>query len=283
MKIIAKAIALPLAAALLAVGCARKAPADEPMSTPPSVFDDANDYDQWADSTGYAHGSLLPQGAGGIYMDRFMSLPDDAGYASGRIVIGDSRSCQLGIYQQRARGADFAAFAVWGGHYASGSKPPIMTDTLMFEVKKCFRKQIEAHESCTVFFFATVNDYDYERGENDSNISEAVRTAERFASMEYEYKGRTHRPRVIVIGFDGCKKDASSFEGSAADEFNRYVSDYNAKLKAAVEASELLKAYAEYYTTVPEIVGETGFISDRLHYDDATLNKLCGYIRETGK
>lgn len=278
MKSIIKAFSLVLAASAFALACAPKAPIGSASPTPPTAYDDMSEYNEWADSYGYEHGELTSEGSSGLYMDRFMTLSSDAAYYSGRIVIGDSRCCQLGIYQMRAESAGFAAFAVWGGHFRNGSYPPIMTDTLVSEIENCFKKQIEAHGSSTVFFFATVNDYDYASGDNGGNIAAAICAAERIASMEYEYNGRIHRPKVIIIGFDGSIKEGSLWGGLSAEVFNRYVSDYNAALKAAVEASALLKENSDRFTTVPEIVGETGFITDLLHYDDITLGKLCEFI-----
>lgn len=282
MRNMTKALAGFLAiAALSSFGCSHKAGDPDAMATPPSAFNYASEYDEWANSNGYEHGDLFPEGYSGIYMDRFMTLPTDAGYESGNIVVGDSRSCQLGIYQRRAGRADFAAFAVWGGHYKYDSLPQIMTESLVSEVEKCFRSQIEANGSSTLFFFATVNDYNYLTGNNDENISAAISAAERFASMEYEYNGQTHKPKVIVIGIVGTVREGVFARDLTAEAFNSCIDDYNEKLKKAVENSPALKEYSNLYTTVLDIVGETGFIDDKLHFDDATLYKLCEYVLKT--
>ena len=67
-------------------------------------YETVDDYNEWADNTGYESGMLTPLGVDGIGQDYFHTLDTSDGYDSGRIVIGDSRCCQLGIYQQHCRG-----------------------------------------------------------------------------------------------------------------------------------------------------------------------------------
>ena len=137
-------------------------------------FNDPYEYQLWAINAGYPQGSLTPLGWEGINQDYYHSLPWSAGYNSGKIVIGDSRSCQLGIYQERTGRADYAVFAVWGGHYVSGTGTPIMSEMLLSDFEQCFHEQIKTNGNCTVFFFATVNDYDYLYNNNSGFISAAV-------------------------------------------------------------------------------------------------------------
>ena len=124
-------------------------------------FTDLIDYQMWAEYVGYSQGLLVPQGIAGINQDYFHSFPGSPGYTSGKIVIGDSRSCQLGIYQNRMGSEDFAAFAVWGGHYVNGSGTPALTWQILSEIEQCFQEQIRTNGKSIVFFFATVNDYNY--------------------------------------------------------------------------------------------------------------------------
>lgn len=239
------------------------------------AFERAEDYSNWANETGYESGALVQQGDYGIYMNYYHTLPGARGYDSGRIAVGDSRCCQLGIYEQRTGRGDFAAFGVWGGHYREGAYPQIVTDALFVDVERCFRSQIAARGECTIFFFATVNDYDYESGDNSANIAAAVRAAERLASLCFELDGRTFRPRVVIIGFDGCRREGGYY-GVPSETFNRCLDEYNAALLEAVAGSEALGVY---FTTVRAIAGgNTAYIDDGLHYGDETLRSLADFI-----
>ena len=258
-----------------------EAPTDAPTEAPqpretPEPFDFIQDYFDWVGEIGYPEGLYGPIGESGLNQNCFHTPRGTEGYTSGSIVIGDSRCCQLGIYEYRAGRSDFAAFAVWGGHYVHGAKPQIMTDELMAEAENCFREQIISCGRCTIWFFATVNDYDQANNANSGNIRACIAAAERLASMEFELDGRIYRPRVIVIGFDGWRSDGTDSAFAAA--FNRFVADYNSALRTAVENSALLSEWAEYFTTVPEITGGADFIDDGLHYGDRTLLAICDFI-----
>ena len=229
------------------------------------------DYQTWAAYVGYPQGILTPLGVDGINQDYFHSLPYTPGYTSGRIVIGDSRCCQLGIYQNVMGGDDYAVFAVWGGHYVPGIGTSILTDEALYEIEQCFRAQIQADGRSTVFFFATVNDFDYAANNNAGYISAAITAAERIASLSYAYEGNVWHPQVIVIGFDG---------GQITAAFNRYVDSYNTRLREAVNNSPVLRENASFFTTVPEITGgRTGFISDGLHYSEGTLQQIADHLK----
>ena len=103
--------------------------------------------------------------------------------------------------------------------------------------------------------------------------------AEKLGNMSFQKEGKLYRPEVIVIGFDGGAGDV--LQHIPAQEFNRYVDDYNEKLRTAVNDSPLLQQNAEYFTTVPEITGgSTGFNEDGLHYSDDTLKEIVDYILE---
>ena len=238
-----------------------------------------DDYQKWAKEVGYPQGMLAAMGVDGINQDYFHTLPDAPGYTSGKIVIGDSRCCQLGIYEQRTGADDFADYAVWGGHFLPGAEPPAMTEEQFSEVERTFQEQIKSCGECSIYFFATVNDYDYVGNENDQSISAAVSTAEKLGNMSCQKEGKLYRPEVIVIGFDGGAGDV--LQRIPAQVFNRYVDDYNEKLRTAVNDSPLLQQNAEYFTTVPEITGgSTGFNEDGLHYSDDTLKEIVDYILE---
>ena len=245
----------------------------------PAEFTVLDDYQKWAKDVGYPQDMLIANGVDGINQDYFHTLPDAPGYTSGKIVIGDSRCCQLGIYQQRIGAADFADYAVWGGHFLPGAEPPAMTDEQLSEVERCFQEQVKNCGECSIYFFATVNDYDYIGNDNGESISAAISAAEKLANMSCQKEGKVYQPDVIVIGFDGGEGDI--LYRIPAQEFNRYVDDYNDKLRTAVSDSALLQQNADYFTTVPEITGgRTGFNEDGLHYSDDTLKEIVEFILE---
>lgn len=246
-------------------------------------YETNDDYNEWADDTGYERGMLTPLGVDGIGQDYFHTLDTSDGYDSGRIVIGDSRCCQLGIYQQRADRKDFAVFAVWGGHYADNTLTPILTDEHLEDIEKCFKNQISVCDSCVIYLFATVNDYDFETNDNEDSIASAIAAAEKLSSLRCEKNGKTYSPQVIAVGFDGGRTSGNVF-GIPNEDFNRYVNSYNDKLLSAVHNSELLKENAQYFTTVPMITGnKTTFIADGLHYSDETLMMISDYIKNSTK
>ena len=90
--------------------------------------------------------------------------------------------------------------------------------------------------------------------------------------MTYTWQGTEYRPDVIVIGFDGADQYYSSV--------NTFVDAYNEELSAAVSSSAVLGGNASRFVTVPDITGRrTTFISDGLHYSDATLGMIADYMK----
>lgn len=265
---------------LLLAACGGPAAQPAAQPAPPVVpFPESRDYQVWAEETGYPDGYLVPQGSWGIGQDRYRTRPEEPGYASGRIVVGDSRCCQLGIYQQRTGREDFAVFGVWGGHYCQDRTPSILSDDAMAEIEDCFRRQAETAGDCVVYVFATVNDFDYESGDNGDSIAAAVRAAERVAAMSWPVDGSIRHPKVVVIGMAGCRDDGP-LPGIPQEDFNRYVPAFNSALAQAVAERPLLRLWASYYTTVPAITGDGGpsFINDGIHYSDDTLRVLTDYL-----
>ena len=230
----------------------------------------------WAKETGYKTGLLISQGASGLNQDAFRMSPDCPGYRSGRIVVGDSRCVQLGIYELHTGRADCAVFGVWGGHYASSYN--ILSDADFSAIQKCFTEQIRVCGHSNIFLFATVNDFDYSKNQNSAYIRGAVSAAERLQGMRCSLNGNTYQPHLTVVGFDGCRKSGSVF-GIAQQTFNRYVPDYNSALKTAVQQSSILSQANADFTTVPEITGDrTAFLSDGLHYADSTLWQIMSFL-----
>ena len=241
-------------------------------------FDSFYNYTEWAEKIGYPSGLLCADGSSGLNQDYFHTPIDTESYNSGRIVIGDSRCCQLGIYQSRMNSSDFAVFAVWGGHYVSGYGG-IMTDEHFEEVEKCFCEQIKNRGKSEIYLFATINDYDYRNNANSSYISSVVSTAENLASMSCELNGTVYHPEVILIGFNGSKKDGYLF-GIPNEIFNQYIEDYNNNLFSSVAESTYLNGNIDKFSTISKIVaGQESFIDDGLHYSDSTLKSICSYIQ----
>ena len=256
-------ICFTLAAALLlaCTGCRTHG-----MPEPKAPFDGINDYLDWAYEEGYPSGALTDDGPEGLNQDRFFTRPGMPGYDSGRIVVGDSRCVQLGIYEQRAGAGEYAVFAAWGGHYVS-AEPYLPTEDFYSAVEACFEKQIETRGECAIFFFATVNDYDPSGEYNGEYAAAAIACAEKLASMRYEFKGREYAPKMTVIGIAGASWDG----------YNDFIGEYNSLLYDAVRSSSALAEAG--FTTVPLLTRqETGFINDGLHYDDKTLKILVEYI-----
>ena len=243
-------------------------------------FGDLIDYQNWTVNMGYPQGLIVPLGFDGINQDYFHSLPGSAAYSSGIIVIGDSRCFQLGIYQNYIGASDYAVFAVWGGHYVPGTGTSIISEMFLSDFEQCFHEQIRTRGDCIVYFFATVNDFDYAWNYNSGYISAAVSAAEKVASLSYVYEGTEYHPQVIVIGLEGgCT--SGDILGIPSEVFNRYVDSYNRELRAAITRSPVLKDTADLFTPVSEITGgNTTFLSDGLHYSETTLKKITAFISE---
>lgn len=264
---------LPIIIAVLALVLALSACTKPEVPEPMKAFTGIGDYQRWAASEGYRTGALRDEGVPGPNQDVYRTKPGMAGYDSGRIVIGDSRCCQLGIYSERAGLDGYAAFAVWGGHFAD-REPYIPTEEFFAEVEACFREQVKTWGGCEIFFFATVNDYDPD-GPNDGNIAAAIACAERLASMEASVGGRTVVPSVTVIGIEGC--GSSDWGWLDPETFNPGVAAYNDSLREALAESPILNGAS--YTTVPILTNDgADFIDDGLHYGDKTLETLARFV-----
>ncbi|GEM_PF-1724945 len=241
--------------------------------TQPPHFVDFSTYLAWAQGTGYNSGSLVAGGADGINGDTYRTLPSQAGYDSGRIVIGDSRSCQIGIYEQHRNKSDTAVFALWGGHY-SNYAGQILTSDLRADIRACIEKQIEHCGSSTVYLFSSVNDYDYSNGNNSGNISATIAAAESIRAMTVIKDGVQYSPRVVIVGNVGCDPNNLLFGYIDPNEFNRYMADYNSALQYAAAQSGF-----DCYVSLEEMAGGSiGFIDDGLHYDERTLQNICSKI-----
>ncbi|MBQ3390582.1 MAG: S-layer homology domain-containing protein [Firmicutes bacterium] len=247
--------------------------------TLPAPFTQLQDYLTWADEVGYPEGLLDSLGAAGINQDYFHTPAESDAYTSGRIVIGDSRCCQLGIYEQRTGLSDFAVYAVWGGHYAPGLTPMLLREDLLAAVQDCFEAQIRACGKCTIYFFATVNDNEYENNENEERIAAALQAAEGFASMSVKVNGKTYHPDMVLIGFDGGSVSSPILGRIEPEVYNRYVAGFNEAFLSRTAESEILAPFSSGFTTVPVIMEKkTAFNADGLHYSDGTLDEIISFI-----
>ena len=211
----------------------------------------------------------------------YMTPADDTeADASGRIVIGDSRCCQLGFYQQKHDRHDFAVVGVWGGHYMNAAEPQIITDDSFEQIKACFERQIESTGSSTIYFFATVNDCGPSDSENQ--IQSAVKAAERLAGLTYQKDNGICQPEIVVIGFAGVENEDPDDESSS--EFNRRCDTFNDMLLGAAAADPLLSKNADRFTTVPAICkGSVSFAADGLHYNETTVRQITDYLASENK
>lgn len=106
-----------------------------------------------------------------------------------------------------------------------------------------------------------------------------VAAAEEFATMSYEYNGKTYHPGISIIGFEGSSKSEKVY-GIEPTDFNRYVEGYNKNLLDAIKASDTIKDCTDTFTTVAQINGgNVSYITDRLHYSDETIGKLIEHIK----
>ena len=234
------------------------------------TLDDFDDYTKWA-QMGHDSGTLDENVGDGIVFDYYHSTVSMAGYDSGKIVIGDSRCVQLGLYEQASGFGDFATFAVWGGHYAGGTSAPILTEKAYADIEQCFTKQVDDAGSCEIYLFATVNDYDYAGGSNTGYIDALVSAARRLSSMEHGGVS----PHITVIGFEGCWETGDIY-GTPHEQFNAYIDDYYDELMAKMTDAGFYKV-----RRVSGIIGgKAGFIGDGLHYDEDTIRALVGYIMD---
>lgn len=268
-------------AALIAGSCLACA---KLMPLPKEQLETADQYQAWADETGYPSGALVDEGVPGLYQDRFRTLPGEPGYDSGRIVIGDSRCCQLGMYKRRAGLGDFAVFACWGGHYTD-NEPRILTEETLSEIEACFRAQIEAVGGCSIWFFATVNDYDPDSADYSESVNAALEAIRALGSMSCEYEGTERHPWITVVGLEGCGEGMEAY-GVDPERFNANVEAYDNALICALfsEAFSCERSMGGWGCSFSpfetHVDGRTGFIDDGLHYSDETLRQIIRSIIE---
>ena len=233
-----------------------------------------DDYERWSYDV-YNSGSITSQGVDGINEDYYHTLQDMEAYNSGKIVIGDSRCCQMGIFEQVYDINEYAVFAVWGGHYVEGRGFNILADTNLMDIENCIISQFENTGSCIIYLFSSVNDYDYTNQKNETNYDAFVAAANKLKEFKVEIDGVEYSPEIRIIGFAGCNEEGDLY-GTPSDEYNRYIEEYSNTVK------DMLKNEGfNDYTTVMDILGDNlGFTLDRLHYNEKTIYELTDYICE---
>jgi hypothetical protein len=178
--------------------------------------------------------------------------------ASGNLLVGDSRTCQLWYYNNS--GASFVS--VWGGHYGyGGSTGQIDTKTQRTDMKQYAKDTIKELGYCNIYIFATVNDYNggdqYKSAAN--NVYNLAQTA---YGWTQKYNKKTVHPTVYVVSLVGGK-------GKDVSKYNTYLSGKIAKSKKIsgfIDISDCLTG------------SNSGYLSDNLHYSDTTLKNIWGKI-----
>ena len=175
-------------------------------------------------------------------------------YNSGRLVIGDSRTCQL--YNLNPTGASFVS--TWGGHYAyGGEKYQIDYRTKVTTMKKYAIDTIKTKGYCNIYIFATVNDYNGD-DKYKTWANNVIRLAENACKWSTKYKYKTVKPKVYVVSLVGSK-------GKSVDNYNDY-------LKEKVLDNKNLIGYIDITDCLDG--SNSGYSSDNLHYNDKTLNNI---------
>ena len=173
---------------------------------------------------------------------------------SGKLFIGDSRTCQLWNYKHK--GASFVS--VWGGHYGyGGSTMQIDYASQRTTMKTYAQNTIKKCGKCHIYIFATVNDYNG-AGSYTSPVSNVVSLAETAYGWTAKYQGKTVHPVVHVIQLVGSK--------------GKNVSAYNALLKSKAASSKKIKNCISISGCLAGSNG--GYASDGVHYNDTTLKNI---------
>jgi len=173
---------------------------------------------------------------------------------SGRLIIGDSRTCQMWKYKNK--GASFVS--VWGGHYGyGGSLMQIDYAPQRITMKTYAQNTIKKCGKCHIYIFATVNDYNG-AGSYTSAVSSVISLAEAAYGWTAKYQKKTVHPVVHVVQLVGSK--------------GKNVSGYNALLKSKVASSRKIKNCISINGCLAGSNG--GYASDGVHYNNTTLKNI---------
>lgn len=173
---------------------------------------------------------------------------------SGRLIIGDSRTCQLSDFRPKMA----SCVALWGGHYGyGGNSYQIDYSSRITLMKNYAQACIKKVGKCDIYVFATINDYD--PALLSRRASDVVKLAETARSWTAKYSGKTVRPTVHVIKLIPKK-------GQTAKDFNNI-------LRTKVAASSKIKNLMDISGCRAGANG--GYTSpDNTHYTNETLKNI---------
>lgn len=175
---------------------------------------------------------------------------------SGRLIVGDSRTCQLWNYKNS--GASFVS--VWGGHFGyGGSNGQIDTAAQRKHMKAYVEKTIAKKGYCNVYVFATVNDYNGGSAYKGA-AGNVLSLAKTIAGYTGTYKGKKAKCKVTVVGLVGSK--------------GKNVSTYNSYLKKS------LPSHIGWLSIGGCLGGSNkGYMSDNVHYNNTTLKNIWAKLK----
>lgn len=186
---------------------------------------------------------------------------------SDRLIIGDSRNCQMWNYDHT--GASFVS--TWGGGYGGDIsdnyknykgatvEASINYTKKVARMKEIAQKSIKQNGSCKIFLFSTVNAYDGGSSYN-TPVKKIWGMTKLAKTWKAEYKGKTVAPTIYVMSLVGSK--------------GKNVSNYNKALKALCDADSKVT-----YVNISSCVGSSGYQKDNVHYTNATLKNLWTKVK----
>lgn len=173
---------------------------------------------------------------------------------SGKLIIGDSRTCQMWNY--KSKGASFVS--VWGGHYGYGGTLMQIDNASQRNTMKLYAQDtIKKCGKCHIYIFATVNDYNG-AGSYTSAVANVINLADTAYGWTAKYQKKTVHPIVHVVQLVGSK--------------GKNVSGYNTLLKSKVASSKKIKNCISISGCLAGSNG--GYASDGIHYNNATLKNI---------
>ena len=165
---------------------------------------------------------------------------------SGKLIIGDSRVCQMWDSGTKA-----SYVSVWGGHYY-GTKGSINSDEGIRIMKKYIKKTLDKKGYCDVYIFASVNDF------NGGSETEAKLSADKLLKLA-KMLNVSDNVNINIVGLVGTK-------GVDVTGYNQILQDNIAQGMKFASIEGCLK-------------GENnGYLSDNIHFNKVTLKKIAKKI-----
>lgn len=170
---------------------------------------------------------------------------------TGKLIIGDSRTCQLWNYKNK--GASFVS--VWGGHYGyRGSSGQIDTSSQKNTMKDYIKTSVNKKGYCNVYIFATVNDF------NGGTKAAAKGPANNVIKLAKELKNYNSKANITVVSLVGTK-------GKNVSAFNTYLKNNLPNKVKWLNISDCLKG------------SNSGYQIDNTHYNNTTLKNIWSKIK----